>query len=309
MRAIILLSLAAVPALARPVDLRCGYLTNPLGIDQAQPRLSWRSDHTERNWTQSAYQVRVASSVTALAAGQADVWDSGKQTTSDSIGIVYAGKNLAAGRRYFWTVRVWDAQGRAEDAAEPAWFETGLLASADWKAKWISRKDPAEDAVQAALHWIWVAGQDAFAVAPKTAAVFHKEVDLSGKPAEAALFVAARGAFKAKINGQDAGAKSDFRLPRYHPVSRSEGRRARAFQRRWRLCCRFAMPAGTHSDKRAMRIGRPAWKRSLTSSPPGWSGIWPTNGWAPIRGHCRDRRVCCGASSVSPSRSAQRACM
>ncbi|HUD98000.1 MAG TPA: family 78 glycoside hydrolase catalytic domain [Bryobacteraceae bacterium] len=211
MRAIILLSLAAVPALARPVDLRCGYLTNPLGIDQAQPRLSWRSDHTERNWTQSAYQVRVASSVTALAAGQADVWDSGKQTTSDSIGIVYAGKNLAAGRRYFWTVRVWDAQGRAEDAAEPAWFETGLLASADWKAKWISRKDPAEDAVQAALHWIWVAGQDAFAVAPKTAAVFHKEVDLSGKPAEAALFVAARGAFKAKINGQDAGAKSDFR--------------------------------------------------------------------------------------------------
>jgi len=34
---------------AAPIRLTCEYLTNPLGIDSAAPRLSWQNDSTERN--------------------------------------------------------------------------------------------------------------------------------------------------------------------------------------------------------------------------------------------------------------------
>ncbi len=211
MRAIILVLLTTAAALARPVDLRCDYLINPLGIDALQPRLSWRSDSTERNWSQGAYQIRVASSVAALQAGQAGVWDSGKQPSAESIGIPYGGPELESGRRYYWTVRVWDARGRAEEPAQPAWWEMGILSNAGWKAQWISRQDPDENAGRSAIHWIWLPGQDAFAVPAKTVAIFHLDLNLAAKPSNAALFVAVRGAYKAKINGQDAGSKSDFR--------------------------------------------------------------------------------------------------
>jgi alpha-L-rhamnosidase len=45
-----------------PVNLRCEYLKNPVGIDVRQPRLSWVDRHTDRAQVQTAYQVLVASS-------------------------------------------------------------------------------------------------------------------------------------------------------------------------------------------------------------------------------------------------------
>ena len=87
-------------AVATPVDLRCEYLENPLGIDRAAPQLSWQSDNTERNWTQAAYQVLVSSSLDRLRAGIADVWDSGKAESTESVGIVYRGPALESRRRY-----------------------------------------------------------------------------------------------------------------------------------------------------------------------------------------------------------------
>jgi hypothetical protein len=119
MRATILLSMIPGTAVARPVDLCCNYLSNPLGIDSAPPILSWRSNSTGRNWLESAYQIHVASSLALLRSGQADVWDSGKRSSSDSVGITYGGGPLSLARRYYRTVRVWDRLDRAEDPAEP----------------------------------------------------------------------------------------------------------------------------------------------------------------------------------------------
>ena len=41
-------------------DLRCEYRTNPLGIDEPSPRLSWKLETPRRGAKQTAYQVRVA---------------------------------------------------------------------------------------------------------------------------------------------------------------------------------------------------------------------------------------------------------
>jgi hypothetical protein len=41
------------------VHLRTEYRENPLGIDSAQPRLSWQLQSEARGTAQTAYQVRV----------------------------------------------------------------------------------------------------------------------------------------------------------------------------------------------------------------------------------------------------------
>ncbi len=42
--------------------LRCEYLQDPLGIDDAKPRLMWRVESDQRGQKQTAYQILVASS-------------------------------------------------------------------------------------------------------------------------------------------------------------------------------------------------------------------------------------------------------
>ncbi len=134
-RLLLVIALFTAAASAAPVRLRCEYLVNPLGIDQALPRLSWQSESSTRNWKQSAYEILVATSPEKLAANQADVWDSGKKASADSVGIPYAGPTLESRHRYYWKVRTWDSSGTLSESSEPAWWEMGLLHSSDWKSQ------------------------------------------------------------------------------------------------------------------------------------------------------------------------------
>jgi alpha-L-rhamnosidase len=83
----------------------------------AAPHLSWRSDDTGRNWRQIAYEILVASTDQNLRAGKADVWDSGKINSAESVGIAYQGPGLESRKRYYWKVRVWDAAGQVSESA------------------------------------------------------------------------------------------------------------------------------------------------------------------------------------------------
>jgi len=199
--------IVAVVAHAAPVHLRCESLQNPLGIDALTPHLSWQSDNNERNWKQSAYQIFVATNAEELTGGHADVWDSGKVSSGEAIGIAYGGPKLESRKRYYWNVRVWDVTGKATQSSEAAWWEMGLLNKEDWKAKWITWTNPEEAVDRHGIRWIWVAGQDAFSMTPKTSAEFHTEVDIPEKPRAAALFLLARGDWVAKVNGHPVGAK------------------------------------------------------------------------------------------------------
>jgi alpha-L-rhamnosidase len=195
---------------ASPVHLRVDYRENPLGIDGQAPEFSWQSDSTERNWRQSAYEILIASSPENLQRGAADVWDSGKQSSSDSVGIAYGGPALQSRKRYYWAVRTWDVSGEQSQSSESAWWEMGLLQKSDWSAKWITRTDPEAAADRAGIHWIWAAGQNPLQAIPKSVFLFRTNVKLKQKPGEAALFVLARGDFKARINGQQVGGKHDW---------------------------------------------------------------------------------------------------
>ncbi len=208
-RALLIFLSLTMAAHAVPVHLRCESVTNPLGIDVSNPHLSWQSDSTERNWVQTAYQIVVSTNPSPGLDSSATVWDSGKITSAESVGITYGGRKLEPRTRYYWSVRVWDAKGQSSQANETAWWETGLLNQA-WKAKWIAWKNPEQESELDGVRWIWVAGQDALKVAPKAVAEFRFDLDLTQKPREAALFLLARGRFVAKVNGHEAGAKSDW---------------------------------------------------------------------------------------------------
>jgi len=116
--------------------LRCEYAADPLGIDTAEPRLSWEPMSTKRGRMQVAYRVLVASSAARLAADVGDKWDSGKVNSDRSVNVVYKGKPLASGEKCYWKVRVWLTPEPSPWSAA-ATFEMGLLKDSDWKGQWI----------------------------------------------------------------------------------------------------------------------------------------------------------------------------
>jgi alpha-L-rhamnosidase len=75
----------------KPGNLTCDFLSNPMGIDDASPLFSWQLEDSRFGSEQSAYQIQVASDPQSLAAGKADIWDSGRVASSQSVGVRYDG--------------------------------------------------------------------------------------------------------------------------------------------------------------------------------------------------------------------------
>ena len=157
--------------------LRVEYLTNPLGIDAARPRLSWRMTSAERNTVQSAYQVQV----TRGGRGR-PVWDSGRIQADSSVFVAYAGPALESRARYVWRVRVWDGKGRASAWSAPAWWEMGLLQPSEWTAAWI--------------------GSSATDSSGGPAPLFRRAFHLKGAVASARLYATSHGLYELYLNGE-----------------------------------------------------------------------------------------------------------
>jgi alpha-L-rhamnosidase len=127
-----------------PHKLVCEYLTNPIGLDVRQPRLSWTTDSAQRGARQTAYRILVTESIDTLEAastGQAKngpLWDTGKVASDTSLHVPYSGAPLQSGQRCYWRVRVWDENDEASDWSETAYWEMGLPDSGDWQADWIT---------------------------------------------------------------------------------------------------------------------------------------------------------------------------
>ena len=179
------------------------YLSNPVGIDTREPRLSWVITGKGHGIRQAAYQVFVASSPEKANESQADIWNSGKVLSDNSVLVNYAGSPLLSGRRYYWRVRVWDQKGDSILTAEPAYWEMGLLARSDWKGKWIS----------APKVYDWKSFITARKVAikagkeedPDAAPEFRKSFATSKEIAAARLYISGVGYNIPYINGQKIG--------------------------------------------------------------------------------------------------------
>jgi alpha-L-rhamnosidase len=171
--------------------LRCEYLHNPRGIQTAAPRLSWSLSSSRRGARQSAYRIIVSSTEPGLSSGEGNVWDSGKISSGDSIGIEYKGATLASGETCYWKVQTWDESGKSAPGLNTALWQMGLLNPSDWKAKWISADTPLNTQVDG----------DTLPPLP----YFRRAFDISKKIMSATAFVTARGAYEMHLNGQKVG--------------------------------------------------------------------------------------------------------
>lgn len=164
--------------MSRVSDIRIEYRRNPVGIDVAQPRLSWQITADRRNVRQAAYRIQVARD----AGFSAMVWDSGVVTSDASFGVEYQGPDIAPRTRYYCRVQVTDQDGRTSPWSAPAFWETGFLGE-DWQAEWITADTP-ETEVSPLIRW-----------------EFPVQDDL----ASARLYVTALGLYEARVNGTRVG--------------------------------------------------------------------------------------------------------
>ena len=167
-----------------PEHLQCEYLSNPLGIDTPKPRLSWVVQSEQRAQSQSAYEILVASTAAQLKPGEADLWDSGKVKTDNTLQVPYDGKPLVSSQRCLWKVRVWDKQGKPSDWSEPASWEMGLLSPGDWHALWIGRTTDTN-----------------YNPAPLLRTTFP----LSGRVKQARVYICGLGYYELHLNGKRIG--------------------------------------------------------------------------------------------------------
>lgn len=172
--------LAAAPCL--PVGLQSEHMINPIGIDAASPRLSWRLDDPRQGAKQTAYQLNVGPDSVAVSRGKGTGWQSGR-VASDAQLIVYAGNALQPFTKYYWRVEIWDRDGKPSRSAIAS-FETGMMTVKNWQGAWIS---------------------DNANVAVKPAPYFRKPFEVAKKIKSARAYIAAGGLYEVYLNGQKVG--------------------------------------------------------------------------------------------------------
>lgn len=170
----------------RVTDLRCEYLCDPLGIDVTQPRLSWKLQSAWRGQTQIAYQILVASNEELLRDNRADLWNTGKVTSDQSIQVAYAGRPLTSRARCYWKIRVWDKDDKPSPFSAVATWEMGLLEPDDWQGKWIAAPDTDDQGMP-------------------PAPIFRKTFVLSKPIRQARLYLCGLGYHEAHLNGRKVG--------------------------------------------------------------------------------------------------------
>ena len=190
-----------------PTNLRCEYLTNPLGLEETHPRLSWVETAPGRGDKQSAYRILVASTEKKLLSGKGDLWDSGKVMSDQTTQVSYSGKPLHSRETAYWKVQVWDARARRTISAGSAYWEMGLLAKSDWKASWVGMPHALTTQLSFdGASWIWFPEMDARGEMPGGSCFVHKTLSLGSKPIDSAIFmIAADDHFKLRINGSLVG--------------------------------------------------------------------------------------------------------
>ena len=181
-RLILILAAAAAIVSCSPsfgvYDLTCEGLTEPIAIDSAEPHLSWKI-FSKAPISQVAYEIEVASSITALKSGKADLWDSGRVGSAEQVMIPYSGTKLTSRQQCWWRVRVWKSGKEASKWSAPQRFGTGII-----------------DGDQVRGEYIGVASGDL------KSPLLRKSFDIQNLPGMTVLYVNSLGYHEAYLNGK-----------------------------------------------------------------------------------------------------------
>ena len=115
-------------------ELTCEYRKNPVGLDNRNPRISWKLWSDCQNTMQTGYRVQVSQCEDFALI----LWDTGEVNTDQSIHVQYKGPCLIPRTRYYYRVMVTDNHGEYTGWSEPAFWETGMMNPSEWAAGWIT---------------------------------------------------------------------------------------------------------------------------------------------------------------------------
>ncbi|NII82674.1 MULTISPECIES: family 78 glycoside hydrolase catalytic domain [unclassified Pedobacter] len=205
------LYLLSIPLFAQDIkvaQLDCAYRNNPLGIDVLSPALSWKLQSAKHNIMQTSYQIVVSSSLSNLNKNIGDVWDTKKVKSGQSLQIKYKGKKLLSSKTYYWKVRVWDSSGHESGWSASAFWQMGLLNTADWKgAKWIAYEKLADSNVNS----LPTDGKKDKYIGNNILPMFRKGFTVTKTIKKATAFISGLGHFEMSLNGAKVG--DDFLAP------------------------------------------------------------------------------------------------
>ncbi len=168
-------------------SLTTDYKTNPLGIDNPLPKLSWIIQSDQSNTMQASYEIRAALDPADLAKGKKQIWSSGKVASSQSIHIKYDGQVPLSFQRIYWQVRVEDNHGKKSKWSDPAYWEMGIVDEAAWEADWITPT--------------WEENIKKSNPSP----YLRKEFTLGKAIKKARLYISAQGLYQVEVNGLSVG--------------------------------------------------------------------------------------------------------
>ena len=160
------------------VKVTTNYMENPLGIDCGRrPLFSWQYENCFQ-LRQKAYRIRISDSLEKISNGEANIWDSGKVSSSLSCGVSYGGP-LEAQKIYYGTIEAETTQGTAQ--SDVFCFETAPDANI-WEG----------------IHWV-VSSINAV----NSSSLIRANVTLADKKiVRARAYVAVLGFFELYINGK-----------------------------------------------------------------------------------------------------------
>jgi alpha-L-rhamnosidase len=167
-----------------PVNLKVEYGSSV--VDEITPRFSWTLNDTTRGAKQNAYHVLVASSPKLLNENKADIWNSGKVDSDQSVFVSYQGSPLQSGERYFWTIKVWNQDNLESEWSTTQIFDMGFLDASLWQAKWIGANESA-------------ATVDS--LRPKSI-ILRNEINIQKKIKIAKAYVTGLGSYQLFMNGE-----------------------------------------------------------------------------------------------------------
>ncbi|MFC2136976.1 family 78 glycoside hydrolase catalytic domain [Bacteroidota bacterium] len=168
-------------------NLKTEYKTNPIGISNPNPRLSWEIISDLSNCKQTAYQIQVAFSEESLKNNKNIFWDSGKVNSDQSIHLEYEGPSLKTGQRVYWHVKVWDNKDNESDWSSTIFWEMGILNISEWVASWIEPDMNENVSVSTPCPYL------------------RKEFELTKNIITARVYVSSLGLYQLNLNGKKVG--------------------------------------------------------------------------------------------------------
>jgi len=189
-----------------PIDLVVSEgFKNPIGFHNANPTFSWKLQVSEKIKSQSAFRIVVSSDPSRLPEN-ADLWDTNKVDSDQSVWVKYEGTALESRQKIYWQIMFWDQDGNASSWSEVANIELGLLHNSDWQAKWINVPEETEPTISESGY---------FFHRPQ---YLRKRFDLENPVAQARLYITSKGVFEAEINGEKVG--QDVMTPGWTSVNK-----------------------------------------------------------------------------------------